>query len=350
MNTTIIAACSALLAAPLFMGCRAAAPSDEVGDAAPTHLDESWRQQTDEPPTFFYADDVAPEVRRALEQAFAAAIDTWGNYGPLEFWVVGADVPAAEALATRYCEHRAARGDESPEDCRRYGRQRDEFVEWATAAAKIADTGDAFLNAGRNGKADWGVHLFSSSLPPGWAGLAGIPVEDDQTVLFHEYFHAVQHAHVMPLDHDERDRLMGPVWFVEGGAEFMAQSTSERSRAAGALPRSRNRDRPWRVEDRMRGKMREGLAELAAHPELVWHEVDYGPHGKAAYDIGAWAVAYLCDKAGADALIDEFYPRLSDLGWEGAFEATFDMTSQEFYAEFDRFLERPIDEQVAVLP
>ena len=35
---------------------------------------------------------------------------------------------------------------------------------------------------------------------------------------------------------------------------------------------------------------------------------------------------------------------------EGAFRDTFGMTSEEFYGEFERFLELPLEEQVRILP
>ena len=324
-------------------------PSARQGIAR--ELDASWRETTETPPEFFYADDVKAEVRTALEQAFGAAIDEWGNYGPLEYWVVGADVEAAELLATRFCERRSSLGNESLADCQRYSRQDSEFVEWAERAAQIEHTGQPFLDAGRNGRADWGVHLFSSSYPPAWAGLAQLPVEDDQTVLFHEYFHAVQHAHILSLDRDERDRLLGPVWFVEGGAEFMAQTTSDRLRASGALPRDdRDFGRPWSAKERMRDKMRRGLERLAQSPGVRLADVEYGPDAMIAYDLGAWAVAYLCDKAGPNALLGSFYPKLNELGWEGAFVETFGMTPEAFYPEFEQFLTLPAHEQVKVLP
>jgi len=363
-NSAHLVLAGLLAAAPFLTACCATssgadpqaaspAPSSSAGSpqARPGMLPESWRQHSEIPPAFYYADDVEARVREPLEQAFAAAIDAWGNFGPLEYWVVGKDVGAAEALAERYCEVRQARGDQLYSDCQRHARQREEFVEWASMAAEIESSGRAFLNAGRNGRADWGVHLFSSSLPPGWAGLGDIQVEDDQTVLFHEYFHAVQHAYVMPLDHDERDRLMGPVWWVEGGAEFMAQATSERMRASGAIPyEQRELGRPWRVEERMRIKMEQGLALLAEHPDLSLAEVEYGPQADIAYHLGAWAIAYLCDQGGPDVLLECFYPNLSELGWEGAFQACFGRTSEEFYAEFDAFLQLPLTEQLSILP
>ena len=326
-------------------GCRAPA---EVGAA---RLDDSWRRPTDEWPRFFYADDVEAPVRAALEETFAAGIAAWGNYGPIEYWVVGADPDAAVQLGRRFCERRARRGDTSFADCTDDGRQGAEFVEWATMASEMLHTDEPFLNAGWNGQPLWGVHVFASSYPPGWAGIGGVPIEDDQTVLLHEYFHAVQQAHILSLDFDERDRKAGPVWFVEGGAEFMAQATGERLRRAGALPRgSSPTSEGWSFEQRMRDKLASGLRAWAEHPDTRLADIGYGEQGPIAYDLGAWAVAYLCNEVGPNVLLDAFYPELDELGWDTAFERAFSRTPAAFYDEFDAFLRRPLDEQLAILP
>ena len=68
------------------------------------------------------------------------------------------------------------------------------------------------------------------------------------------------------------------------------------------------------------------------------------------YDAGAWAHAYLASKFGHDVLLDTFYPNLEQLGWEETFLATYGMTSDEFYVEFDVFLALPLSEQLAILP
>lgn len=286
-----------------------------------------------------------------MRHTFDAAIEAWGNYGPIEYWVVGKDVLAAEALASRYCSRRVRRGEMTAEQCEHGDRRQEEFRDWARRAAEIETTGQPFLEAGWNGGFEWGLHQFSSSLPPGWAGLADVRIEDDQTVLLHEYFHAIQQSHVTTLDWEERQRLMGPVWFVEGGAEYMAQVTSESLRREGYLPTDPGYpDEVWSVRERMMGKLRSGLEFRAGRPGLRLAEVDYGPDGQLAYDLGAWAVAWLCDRAGPDVLIESFYPRLEELGWEGAFRESFGIGPEAFYAEFDAFLELEIEEQVRILP
>ena len=67
------------------------------------------------------------------------------------------------------------------------------------------------------------------------------------------------------------------------------------------------------------------------------------------YIFGAWAIAWLCHRAGPDVLIERFYPAVEALGWEAAFGEAFGLTPAAFYAEFDRFLELDRARQLAIL-
>ena len=79
-------------------------------------------------------------------------------------------------------------------------------------------TGPLATTADSNGHSPFRHHL-----PFGLAGYFGLPGAEDVKTVLHEYWHAVQHSFIDTTDFDERDALMGPVWFVEGSAEFMAQ-------------------------------------------------------------------------------------------------------------------------------
>lgn len=169
------------------------------------------------------------------EEAITAAARKWGNFGPLEYWVSGKDVAKADELADEYCSHRESRDDISEYDCMRNKHTAKFLPEMAAKVCAAIQSGDPFSSAGRNGHRDLGIHLFSSSYPLGYAGLLGVPVADDQKTAFHEYFHAVQHAYISTRDRETRDAVMGPIWFAEGGAEFMAQTATQKLRDAGAL-------------------------------------------------------------------------------------------------------------------
>jgi len=294
----------------------------------------------------FYASDVPVQVRTLLEEALTAAANEWGNYGPLEYWVAGIDVTAAEELADQYCTRRDDRGEMDKSECLQYQHTAKFLPEMAAAATEAIETGNLSSGAGRNGARWWGFHLFASSYPFGFAGLLDISFADDQTVAFHEYFHAVQTAHIFTHDRDDRDEMMGPMWFIEGGAEFMAQTTSQRLRDSGTLTAS-----TWdSLATRMEWKMNSVKEYIAANPGVSGSDIGYGPDQNIGYDYGTWAHAYLANLLGPDALLDSFYANLNDLGWEASFANTYGMSSTAFLAVFDEFVGLPIEEQLSILP
>ena len=144
---------------------------------------------------------------------------------------------------------------------------------------------------------------------------------------------------------------MGPVWFVEGSADFMAETATRKQWACGELPLHEGDERPP-FEEGFAHRMRSAREKLARNsPGMKLHEFTYQNHCEgAAFDLGAWAVAYLLHDAGQTALLDTFYPSLEELGWEGAFQKTFGTSSKDFSTEFARFLEWPLPAQMAVLP
>ena len=285
-----------------------------------------------------------------MEEALTAAANEWGNYGPLEYWVAGIDVPAAEELADQYCSRRISRGQgwfPNKETCLTQNHTAKFLPEQAAEiAVGITEGRTGTSSAGLNGDRDWGIHLFSSSYPLCFDDGSRCAYGDDQKTAFHEYFHAVQHAHIFTLDRDERDALLGGMWFNEGGAEFMAQTATQRLRDSGTLTAS-----TWNpLTDRMEEKMNRVKERLSADPGLKISEIPYGPDQMIGYDYGTWAHAYLANIAGQDALLDSFYANLNDLDWEESFTQTYGMSSAAFIAEFDEFVSLPIEEQLLILP
>ena len=102
-------------------------------------------------------------------------------------------------------------------------------------------------------------------------------------------------------------------------------------------------------------KMVQGKANIAQNcpgqgiKDLSYSNACYSNGNPVVYSLGAWAVAYLHDKKGS-AFSTEFYGQLEELGWEGAFVSTFGISSEEFYVEFDEFLELTWSKQKAILP
>jgi hypothetical protein len=321
---------------------------------AESDAQDSWGQIVEDPPETFFASDLSDEVREGVTSSLLAATVEWGNYGPLEYWVLGTDSEAARDLTEQFCERRTRLGQNENSDC--LDRQTDvngehNFESYRKVGADAVAREGAGGSMGRNGNRGWGIHLFASSYPLGFDGRFGASPGEEQKTVFHEYFHAVQHAHIQSRDHDERETFEGPTWFTEGGAEYMAQVTVRKLWASGALAVIDNSG-VGSLAQTFESKMRNGKSTIENNcPGVKLKALTYGKDcGSAAYDLGAWAVAYLLKKSGPSALVEGFYPRLNALGWEGSFQKTFGMSSSEFYLEFDEFLEKPLADQLAILP
>ena len=315
---------------------------------------DTWGQIIETPPETFFAADLSDDVRDGLTDALLVATSEWGNFGPLEYWVLGTDLDAAKDLAERFCERRSQRGDFKKSQCLSEnldpnGQYRFEYYRKIGADAIARKKAGGSM--GWNGNREWGIHFYASSYPLGFDRLFGSSPAGEQRGVFHEYFHAVQQAHIFSRDSDERKALSGLAWFIEGGADYMAQTTTRKLWASGKLTTIDDSD-SGSFEQSFKNKMKKGKKMIAEHcPGTKLHELTYDNDcSGAAYGLGAWAVAYLLNKVGQEALLDTFYPSLNELGWEGAFRKTFGMSSEDFSAEFSLFLEKPLADQLAILP
>ena len=160
----------------------------------------------------------------------------------------------------------------------------------------------------------------------------------------------MQSSDIHTRNRNRRYKLRGPVWFNEGSAEYMGwvgllnSGVQERGNMGG-----KNQFDPLEF---MRRKIERGKIGLnSVCPGVSLKDIDYDNScANVAYDIGTWAHAYLANKFGHNILLDTFYPNLEKLGWEGAFERTYGMSSEDFYKAFDKFLNLPLKEQLSILP
>ena len=269
---------------------------------------------------------------------------------------MGTDPEAANALLDTFCQRRDDRGDWPKNAClQREKRSEHGLISYQQLGADALASGQPGGSAGHNGGFDWGIHRFSSSVPLGMSGLLGVPGDEEQKTVLHEYFHAVQHAHVRDLDRDPRDRKLGPVWRMEGAAEYMAMTTHARLQAEGTIPVWDNGDWTFNFRTYRKNMGRKFRRASEAHErhdcvaEMV--RIDYdSPCRDFFYDGGAWAVALLVSRHGEGVLLDDFYPRLADMDFDAAFEATFEQSPDAFYAEFRPLIEGKLGDALALLP
>ena len=71
-----------------------------------------WGQIVDFPPEIFFASDLSNTLREKFMIDLNLAISQFGNYGPLECYVLGNSTNAANELAIQYCNRRVERGQE----------------------------------------------------------------------------------------------------------------------------------------------------------------------------------------------------------------------------------------------
>jgi len=315
----------------------------------------------------FFASDLPESVRSGVSNTLRFADNKWGDYlsRPIEYWVLGADIEAANDLADIFCSRRLEAGDQgtwynlSENNCNesmmypnhRFGTvtmpqhwYTDHDTGWFEGYRRV---GQQFIednqpagSAGIGGVGrEWNICFASSAIP---TGFVLNHADDDQKVLLHEAFHCVQHS-------SDTETLV-PDWFNEGVAEFMARRISYQGWASGDLEVLNENTVFFQHKFRL---MMERTLEQRRNicPNISLSEIIYGDDCGLMYDITTWGIAYFLHKAGnPNALLDIFYPKLAILGWEGAFEATIGMSLDTFYAEFDTFLDLPLNDQLAILP
>ena len=300
---------------------------NEEPDESDEVVEDSWGQLTTEIPEVYFTSDIPQSQIDTLMSAYNTSSGVWGNYGPLEFWIIGTDWDAAYELDKQYCSVRAEKDSSITSDDEQYCLERSHNM------TSYVENGGAGLGLYRSYHEDYSVFVltFASKYP--------YPDETDYTaVAYHEYFHVYQQAHIFTKDHDERQELSGgnPYW-GEGGAEYMAQLLYSRQ---DGVDSNYLKDRmTWKMDAKNNLEDGESIANIT-----------YGQRAHIAYDLGSWYVAYIINQTSEDAYLNGFYDDLNELGWEGSFVENFGMSSEQMLSDFEDFLALPIEEQLEIIP
>ena len=86
---------------------------------APTGAILTWGELTGESPEIFCAVDATVQVCEWVANGLLSAIRLWGNYAPMEYWVLGTELAAADDLNGVNCARRAERAQMRLVDCER---------------------------------------------------------------------------------------------------------------------------------------------------------------------------------------------------------------------------------------
>ena len=300
-------------------------PARVVAPENPDAATDKWGQQIDTRPEFYAAADVPAFQITLTRKWYQIAAQAWGNYGPLEFWIVGSSKDAASQLDQEYCRVRKQKDPAMRvSDCLRRGHN---FVTYAT-------DGSAGLNTRRNENEKWSGFIITMS-----GKYPGPEEEDYMPVVLHEYFHVYQHAHIVSRKSSVRESLNRKhPWWAEGGAEYMAQLLYSRQPGvrAGYLRQTMER------KLKSLGDLRDG--------ERI-SEIPYGKRGIIAYDLGAWFIAFLIHKTSEEAYRVKFFKDLNEEGFEKSFSKSFGRSADELLQEFhETFLTLRRAEMLRILP
>ena len=304
-------------------------------------------------PSAFFASDVPEYIRESVNIAIKTAADRYGKYGPVEFWSLGTEEVAAQELLNLYCERRGNLSHWEKQDCL-IGREGD-FMNNAKAGRDAIQNGECRVDGSHSGGFGWGIHDMRTSYLMGFDDSFDCrPFGDDFFTIVHEYFHVVQLASVFNLSSEERNTRTKPddaIWMMEGAAQYMGIYTVYKLQDEGISIFPSNK---WTggLRNGMKSAMGDGKYHFNLCPNIEFSRIKGSDNCRqAAYSLGAWAVAYLINKVGnQNILTDTFYPNLKELGFEAAFNLAFGYTSEEFYEEFDAFLELPIEQQLEIIP
>ena len=354
-----------------------------------------WGVEKGYSPEVFCASDLQETVCPAVTSSLLAAMIEWGSYEPVEYWVLGTEKEAASVLTNINCERRENRGQDSMVDClRKHGPEGDHGFDYYRRMGKEAiekngiNYGSTFANSGDTvaahmGHDEWGFHFFGSSIPFGFtdifqpiyennpiffveggskevSNLEGLNAGRDQKTLFHEYFHGIQNSFIQTSDREKRESLLGPDWFVEGAAEYMAQIKYKKSIDIKLLKPIYGLE-SYELKLNMTLKMMNAVGNLYDNPIEVptaicpgskLQDLNYENSCNSLSDLGTWAIAILAHVYGEDLLLKSFYPSLNESpNWEVAFKDTYGLSLEEFYVDFDKFFKHvDKDSAFTVLP
>ena len=296
-----------------------------------TISEDLWGQEIDDLPDYYKAFDVPVSQLDQVIEYYEIASGAWGNYGPLEFWVIGTDPLSAHKLDSLYCETRISKDNTLTESHMQNCINREyNFIDYA-------NNGGAGLNTQRNEYQQYSVFIITL------ASKYPFPNESDYNVVtMHEYFHVYQQAHIYTLDEDERaDLMVRNPWWSEGGANYLSELLY--SQQPGVSTNY--------LKDRMRWKMNVKPDFIAYGKRL--EDLEYGEQNNAtrfAYDLGTWFIAYLIYHVGLDVYRVNFYDDLNEYGFEGSFIKNFGKSSEEYLNDFHSFLNMDIENQLEIIP
>ena len=276
-----------------------------------------------------------------VKQGVQAAEEFLGSYGPFRVFIIGTDIQAADDMAKQFCDW--AYEDSYRSSCYEEGQ--------GVELREIAEYG------GNNGFAQHSRELSA----PNQSFVMGNPFrygygENSSQIAAHEYIHIYQNAHKVMVKQpplwEELDPGM-PKWLEEGSAEFLALYIADKNQWTD--------DHVSKIN--FRSRMTEALQSAKdlrkTYPGLTIRDIEtselrdmvtcHGCQGRLQYETGQWATAWLVNMTSLDHFYKVYIPSISEYGGEKAFENSFGLAIDEFYAEFEAFMNLATETQMSIL-
>ena len=308
-------------------------------------INDKWGTVINSPPVYYIATDTSALAVSRTKQAMDLAIGAWGNYGPVEVNIIGGSVNAALQLEAEYSARHEASDPkwksewDSPSTDPSSGFHT--YTPYATSGnASVSPFRREYLSE------DFFM-LIMGTKPYSDRGHSAVSQEGYQRTVLHEYWHVYQHSHVSDFntgnlnDVNPRDEKLHP-YMTEGGANYMALK----------LYNSTHDMRGDYVLTEMKKFLTEGnaLVRYKTNDVLLQNITKASQDKDLYYSIGAWFIAYLESKHTAEHYSVTYYNDLDSLGHEAAFAKTYGKSSTDYLAEFEIFINQPLDDILEIIP
>ena len=301
----------------------------ETRESAQQLADLGWNKPLDTPATYFLTSDLSSDSLEIVKKGIQAAEEYLGSYGPMRVYIIGSDTSATDEAIEDYCS-------------------------WAYDRADLLercpnDQGVGIYEMAYYGGSNAFAQHSRRRSSPNQSFVIGNPSnmgEYGSKISAHEYVHIFQNAHNLYSEADLFG-LESPIWMEEGAAEFLALYLADQK---GWI--SFEQEMAYALDETQ--SLRDLVPDLTIR-DLADSRDRVGSYcglcfGVMQYATGQWATAWLVNQSSLDDFFFTFYPNVYELGVDGAFEKAFGLTMEEFYVEFEEFLELPADQQMAILP
>ena len=333
-----------------------------------------WGKINDSEPNFYFTYDIEETVQEATTNSMLGAMDEFGNWGPIELWVIGQDYEGVKMKVKSFCDIRVRRlqeffdpfytqacveymsfpleGDNNlpvdlVENDIRLNEQGGYFKYYMTKSIESIEN-DYSTGFGKslNGRRDWGIKLFIFSNPIGFLSTENYYKE--MVNVYYEYYHALQESAFIDEELGDTfefgdDTRRGPHWFYSGASTFMADYAVRKRNPENNLD-------PIKVWLKQQFLFGQSLIDQNGCDEITLKDISPENCFLLKFYWGEPAIAYLLTTIdNPNALNELFYPKLYELGFKNAFEFTFNRTLEEFYLEWNLIMSKSIDERIVLI-